>query len=174
MKRPPPSPDPYPRGVTGVLSIVATYGLIIAASTGSDVWIGLALSGVALGIAFMFLKAWGVPDPAVLSRMTRALTRQVSHQVSDGLAPYKCLISDASWGVMRIAARLMAPPVGRRWLAEAESFLFEATPAAQAEATRNYLLTAPQVIAVSWTTAAAQRLRLKGPAIRRSDAEDNT
>ena len=68
----------------------------------------------------------------------------------------------------------MAPPVGRRWLAEAESFLFEATPAAQAEATRNYLLTAPQVIAVSWTTAAAQRLRLKGPAIRRSDAEDNT
>ena len=60
---------------------------------------------------------------------------------------------------MRTAAWLMPPAVRDRWLGEAESFLFEAPPGQQAEAIRNYLITAPQVIAASWAVELLRRAR---------------
>ena len=75
---------------------------------------------------------------------------------------------------MRVAARLMPLAAGRRWLADADSSLFEIPPAQRGKAIRNYLLTAPTVIAVSWTGILVQRIRLtgSGPAARRNNADD--
>jgi hypothetical protein len=58
---------------------------------------------------------------------------------------------------LRLMARLMPAKTGRRWLAEADSFLFETAPHQRAAATRNYLLTAPCVIATAWTTHLSRR-----------------
>ena len=54
------------------------------------------------------------------------------------------------------------------------SFLFEIQPAQRGKAIRNYLLTAPTAIAVSWTGTLAQRIpaHRSGPAARRDNADD--
>jgi hypothetical protein len=57
-------------------------------------------------------------------------------------------------------ARLMPAAAGRRWLAEADSYLFEATPEQRAMARRNYLITAPHVIVDTWARHLARRARL--------------
>jgi hypothetical protein len=74
---------------------------------------------------------------------------------------------------MRLASRLMPPALGRRWLAEAESFLFEAGPEQRAAATRNYVCTAPYMIAAAWggELAAAARLTASGRAAGHGGAE---
>ena len=56
----------------------------------------------------------------------------------------------------------MPPAAGRRWLAEAESFLAEAPPALRRDAIGSYLTGAPQVIAMSWASALARQARLTG------------
>ena len=85
------------------------------------------------------------------------------------------LRSGAAWRVMRVISGLMPRAAGTRWLAEADSFLFEVPPAQRRGALRNYLLTAPQVIVVSWAGHLAQRFRVGGssPAGRRGNAEDD-
>jgi hypothetical protein len=54
---------------------------------------------------------------------------------------------------MRAAARLMPRAVGKRWLGEAESFLFEAAPGQRSAAMRSYVRTAPLVIVMAWVAA---------------------
>jgi hypothetical protein len=44
----------------------------------------------------------------------------------------------------------MPPRAGSRWLAEADSYLFEIGPQGRKAATRNYLITAPLVIMAAW------------------------
>ena len=66
-------------------------------------------------------------------------------------------MAGACWQAMRLAAHLMPRDAGRRWLAEADSFLFEVPPPRRGTALRNYLLTSPAVIAASWTGALAAR-----------------
>jgi hypothetical protein len=62
---------------------------------------------------------------------------------------------------MRAAARLMPPADGQRWLGEAESFLAEESdPELLRDAVRDYLATAPLVIAVSWARAVSRWARL--------------
>ena len=61
---------------------------------------------------------------------------------------------------MRVAAGLMPRAAAGRWLAEAESFLFEAPAVYRRSAMRSYLITAPQLIAVSWAGALARRARV--------------
>jgi hypothetical protein len=56
----------------------------------------------------------------------------------------------------------MPPAAGRRWLAEAASFLAEAPPALRHGAIRSYLIGAPQVITVSWAGYLAGKARLTG------------
>lgn len=89
-----------------------------------------------------------------------------------GLA-VRCLLPAVGRRSMRMASRLMAPAAGKRWLAEADSFLFETPPTQQGKAIRNYLRTAPLVIVVSWASALAHQIRVtgSGPAARRSDAD---
>ena len=52
--------------------------------------------------------------------------------------------------VMRLATWFMPPAIGRRWLAEVQSCLHEASPQQRSRISRNYRLTAPRVIIVAW------------------------
>lgn len=61
--------------------------------------------------------------------------------------------------VMRLAARVMPPAARRRWLGEAESFLYEAAPELRRRAGRSYLRTAPQVITAAWAAELARGSR---------------
>jgi hypothetical protein len=56
----------------------------------------------------------------------------------------------------------MPRSVGKRWLGEAESFLFETEPAQRAQVIRNYLQTAPKVIVAGWAAELARRLARRG------------
>jgi len=75
------------------------------------------------------------------------------------------VVARAGWRAMRIAAWLMPPAVGRRWLAEARSFLTETPPGMQRRAIGSYLAGAPKVIAMCWAIALARwaRLARRGP-----------
>jgi hypothetical protein len=57
--------------------------------------------------------------------------------------------------VLRAVARLMPADAGRRWLAEAESLLFEMPAGQRRQAVRSYLRSAPRLAAMMW----ARRLR---------------
>ena len=71
-------------------------------------------------------------------------------------------VAGAAWRAMRAASRLMPRAAGSRWLAEAESFLYEAPPAQRRRAIRNYLANAPRVIAASWAGRLVRRIRPAG------------
>jgi hypothetical protein len=61
----------------------------------------------------------------------------------DGLAAHR-------WHGLVMVSRMMPGPAGRRWLAEAESVLWEIAAAQRATAVRNYLLSGLRVAAVMW------------------------
>jgi len=68
------------------------------------------------------------------------------------------------WPTLAVVSRLMPAPVGRRWLAEAESLLAETTAARRGAAVRSYLLSAPRLAVMMW---ARQILRRAQPGPRR-------
>ena len=58
-----------------------------------------------------------------------------------------------------VVSRMMPGPAGRRWLAEAESVLWEITAARRGAAVRSYLLSGPRVAAAMWTHVCLRRVR---------------
>jgi len=70
----------------------------------------------------------------------------------DGLVAYR-------WHGLVIVSRMMPGPAGRRWLAEAESVLWEIAADQQATAVRSYLLSGPRMAAVMWAYAGLRRVR---------------
>jgi hypothetical protein len=52
--------------------------------------------------------------------------------------------------VLRTVARLMPREAGRRWLAEAESLLFEIPGGRRGQAVRSYLWSAPRLVVMMW------------------------
>ena len=70
----------------------------------------------------------------------------------DGLVAHR-------WHGLVMVSRMMPGPAGRRWLAEAESVLWEITAAQRAAAVRSYLLSGPRVAAVMWAYAGLRRVR---------------
>ena len=63
------------------------------------------------------------------------------------------------WPMLRMVARLMPRPAGRRWLAEAESLLAEIAPGFRAAALRSYLLSAAGLVVMMWVREAQRRAR---------------
>jgi hypothetical protein len=117
------------------------------------------LAGVALLAKVAKVRGWDVRRAfSVLTR--RRATGSGTTLARSGLA------AGAGWRVMCAAARLMPRAAGRRWLAEAESFLAEAQPAQRRPAIRSYLITAPQVITVTWAGDLARRARGMKRAVR--------
>ena len=61
--------------------------------------------------------------------------------------------------VLRAVARLMPPAAGRRWLAEANSLLFELALGQRRQAVRSYLRSAPALIVAMWAGQLSRRAR---------------
>jgi hypothetical protein len=59
-----------------------------------------------------------------------------------------------------MSSRLMPTAAGQRWLAEAQSVLFEVRPEQRGQVIRNYLLTTVHVIATAWACELLHRARL--------------
>jgi hypothetical protein len=58
-----------------------------------------------------------------------------------------------------MVSRMMPGSAGRRWLAEAQSVLWEITAAQRGAAVRSYLLSAPRVATAMWVHACLRRVR---------------
>jgi hypothetical protein len=134
--------------VGGALGIVTSGVLGVVAGGVLGVVVGGGVGAVGTSI---FLRDWDLRG-SFSALMNRAAGRDAGPAAST-------LTTTASWRIMRVASRLMPRAAGRRWLAEAESFLAEAPARNRRQATRNYLLTAPQVIAATWTSALTRRTR---------------
>ena len=63
------------------------------------------------------------------------------------------------WHALVMVSRMMPGPAGRRWLAEAQSVLWEIAAAQRARAVRSYLLSGPLVAAVMWAYEGLRRVR---------------
>ena len=70
----------------------------------------------------------------------------------DGLVAHR-------WHGLVMVSRMMPGPAGRRWLAEAESVLWEITAARRGAAVRSYLLSGPRVAAAMWTHVCLRQVR---------------
>lgn len=138
--------------VVGGLLGVITSGLLGIVAGGV---LGVVLGGVVGAVdTDIFLRDWNFRGSLSVV-MKRAADRDAGLAASN-------LTATVSWRIMRVASGLMPRAAGRRWLAEAESFLFEAPGGHRRRAIHNYLLTAPPVIAMSWTRAMTRRTRLSG------------
>jgi hypothetical protein len=69
------------------------------------------------------------------------------------------MTSPGRWPGLVMVSRLMPGPAGRRWLAEAESVLWEIGTARRAAAVRGYLLSGPRLAAVMWVYEGLRWLR---------------
>ena len=138
-------------GGLGVVLGVAVYCVIFVVGLGLN---GVALDGVILDGVILGLtvtRGWDVLRP--FSVLARLVTGSGTMLARSGLE------ASEEWQVMCAAAQLMPRDAGRRWLDEAVSFLAEAPPAQQYPAISSYLITAPQVIAVTWAGDLARRAR---------------
>ena len=73
----------------------------------------------------------------------------------DGLVAHR-------WHGLVMVSRMMPGLAGRRWLAEAESVLWEIAAAQRATVVRSYLRSGPRVAAAMWAHEGLRRVRL-GP-----------
>ena len=115
--------------------------------------VGGVVLGVGVGVGSFLAEARGWDVRRSLSVLARRTAGSGTTLARSGL------VAGAGWRVMCAAARLMPRAAGGRWLAEAESFLAEAPPAQRRPAIRCYLITAPQVITVTWVGDLARRAR---------------
>jgi hypothetical protein len=61
--------------------------------------------------------------------------------------------------VLRAVSRLMPTAARRRWLAEAESVLFETASGQRAKVLRSYLRSAPRLVMLMWAGELSRRVR---------------
>lgn len=63
------------------------------------------------------------------------------------------------WHGLVMVSRIMPGPAGRRWLAEAESVLWEMAVTQRTTAFRSYLLSGPRLAAMMWVYEGLRRVR---------------
>lgn len=134
------------------VAVVATaYVVVVAAAFGAAAFGAFG----AAALSTLIVSRNGASISRIFRRLRgRARSRGAGCQVlRAGLPP------GAAGQAMRLAAQLMPPDVGRRWLAEADSFLSEAPPEQRDAAICDYLATAPEVIAAGWGGELARRAR---------------
>jgi hypothetical protein len=155
-----------PRKVVLVSGAIASCGFgsmaLLFGGTPPNALSFLALASVFAANAGIVLYAWPTTD-GFLVRARDSRKRRKGGPSGFGL--------DAAAGrapapptpdrhpVLRATARLMPKTAGRRWLAEAESLLFEMPAAQRRKALRSYLLSAPRLLALLWTRELSRRAR---------------
>ena len=118
----------------------------------------LALASVVIGNVAVVVVASPATDGFLVG-----VRRERSHRGRSGGSPGIGLDTSAGPApamtgrqpVLRAVTRLMPAEPGRRWLAEAESLLFEMPAGRRGPAIRSYLYSAPRLVIAMW----ARRLR---------------
>ena len=120
----------------------------------------LALPVVLIGNAGVVFVGWPATDGFLL-REGRKRSRRDGGLPGRGLdgAARPAPAPAGGRPVLRAVARLMPAAQGRRWLAEADSLLFEVAPSRRARAVRSYLLSAPRLLAMMWAGELSRRAR---------------
>jgi hypothetical protein len=120
----------------------------------------LALACVAIGNAAVVYVAWPAAGGFPLRESRngggrgsgpagRGLTGAAGHApAAAGRSP-----------VLRAVSRLMPVAAGCRWLAEAESVLFETASGQRGKAVRSYLRSAPRLVLLMWAGELSRRVR---------------
>jgi len=145
--------------VAGAASSCAT-GFFALLHSFPDTFSLVAMAALVLANAGIAIYAWPAGD-GFLIRPARGgrngVPRGPSWAGGAGLAPPIA----GRWPVLRAVSRLMPRAAGRRWLAEAESLLFEAPAGRRRTIVRSYLGSAPRLALAMWAAELARRARLR-------------
>jgi hypothetical protein len=158
--------------IRAVITAAATAGAAAGSVAGvaSAGVAGVAVAAVAIDVYLLDSGARDAGGRGGMFRSLRGLLSGVMRQAAwSGVDPADVgLMASVGWRLMRVAACMMPTAAGRRWLAEAESFLAEAPPVLRRGAVGSYLVGAPRVIVVSWAACLARRAMgiLRGSASR--------
>ena len=146
-------PEPSQPHVTAVSTGLAGAALLFA-----------GVSFLALGAAALIFLLTAVvrsANLAVGSRMRSKDNQRNGEKTTSLIEPVVTV-----GATLRIIARLMPAAAGRRWLAEANGVLFDVPAAQRPQFTRNYLTSAPAVIATAWSEDLSRRVRIAANAGR--------
>ena len=133
-----------------VVGAVTSCGIAVGALlTGPPLHVPgvLALACVVLGNAAVVYVAWPDTDEFLIRVRGRRKSGRTGRRPGRTRAVrYLPVLRQPGSGrpVLRAVARLMPPAAGRRWLAEANSLLFELAPGQRRQAVRSYLRSAPR------------------------------
>lgn len=153
----PPQNPAHPGRTAGFrLAVVVAAAVFSAVFPGTHGRILAAAGGACCGGAGIYLTR--VLGNALSGLPAGAVWRAAWREAVPGAGA--CPAASGGWRGVRAAARLMPPAAGRRWLAEADSFLAEAPPGMRRGAIGSYLAGAPQVIIMTWAAALARQARL--------------
>jgi hypothetical protein len=155
--------------VTGALLSSGTGIITLASDPSRTAWsvVGMVLVIIApAGIVYLAwpgsgrLLAWSESDAFLVpARGGRKAGPRGHGTPGRGLAGEagRTPVMAGRWLTLCAVARLMPPAAGRRWLAEAESLLFELTPGRRGKAVRSYLLSAPRLVVMLWAAGLSGR-----------------
>ena len=135
---------------------VAAFALLIGPH--SDQTTFIALGCTVVGNAVVLVVGWPTTDGFLLPERRRRHGRSggpVARVVDHAGGP----ATAGGRPVLRTLARMMPCAAGRRWLAEADSLLFELSPERRGPALRSYLRSAPRLIVIMWVSQLSRRAR---------------
>jgi hypothetical protein len=158
----------------GTSCAVVTFALL----TGPAPHVGafVALACVVVGNAAVIYVAWPRTDGFLVQVRRGRKDGSPGHTGGAGIAPGAAAdgrqVPRGAIGLRRrlravararslllVAALLMPSAAGRRWLAEAESLLFEVAPGRRGRAVRSYLWSAPRLVVLMWASRLSRRVR---------------
>jgi hypothetical protein len=152
----------------------------LALLTGPSPHIGafVALGCVVIGNAGVIYVGWPRTDGFLVQVRSGRKSRAVRHGrtggagIAPGAAAGRGAVPRVGVGLRRalralagarslllVAALLMPSEAGRRWLAEAESLLFELAPGRRGRALRSYLWSAPRLVVLMWASKLSRWVR---------------
>ena len=120
-------------------------------------WLPIGVGIIAITVVGAAIDPPGRDELGGRRRGRRSRRGRVAHGADGDAAPAEATAGRP--GLMSLAARLMPPAAGRRWLAEADSLLSEIAPARRARAIRSYLWSAPSLAAMLWAREVLRRAR---------------
>jgi hypothetical protein len=136
--------------------------LAFGVATGIEIPINLTDHSGGLGI--LAIASFAVVDITVLG--IYLAERRTGGRGPDGEGgpdgdgrPLSAVAPVRRWRALGAVSRLMPRAAGRRWLAEAESSLFEMATGQRRAAVRSYLQSAPRVLVMTWAREVARRAR---------------
>jgi hypothetical protein len=150
---------------------VAAAGLIVGVVAGYDAYVTYTAAGVHAadvsvvgggvgvgGVVAVVTGAVGVVD-----RKARGLVRRRGGgrvRAGAGGGAGRSFVPLGWWRVLCVVSWVMPRGAGRRWLGEAESFVFEVAAEGRWAVLRSLMLSAPETAAVMWWGEVSRRVRL--------------